>query len=95
MLWVDSQQFDAYSTNKTARQEAEKVFPDYQAEKPLRGLFSQLKTTRDNTDALLNLGAQKQALSELNNELSAKGNESWKEKRRVSFASVLTVIPHG
>ncbi|MDI2590436.1 hypothetical protein NYP20_13225 [Pseudomonas sp. N3-W] len=80
MLWVDSQQFDAYATNKTARQEAEKIFPDYQAEKPLRGLFSQLKTTLGNTDALLNLGAQKQALSELNKELSAKGNESWKEK---------------
>ncbi|MGY4818375.1 TcdA/TcdB catalytic glycosyltransferase domain-containing protein [Pseudomonas chlororaphis subsp. piscium] len=88
MLWVDSQQFDAYAINKTARQEAEKVFPDYQAEKPLRGLFSQLKTTLGNTDALLNLGAQKQALSELNKELSAKGNESWKEKLLSGAAKV-------
>ncbi|MDD2137323.1 TcdA/TcdB catalytic glycosyltransferase domain-containing protein [Pseudomonas kurunegalensis] len=80
MLWVDSQQFDAYANNKTARQEAEKIFPDYQAEKALRGLFSQLKTTLVNTNALLHTGAQQQALSELNKHLSAKGNESLKEQ---------------
>lgn len=80
MLWVDSQQFDAYANNKTARQEAEKIFPDYQAEKALRGLFSQLKTTLGNTGVLVHMGAQKQALSELNKQLSAKGNESLKEQ---------------
>lgn len=79
-LWVDSSQFDAYATNKAAREGAEKIFPEYQSEKPLRGLFSQLKTTLDKPGAVLNLAAQKQALSELNKELSAEGNESWKQK---------------
>ncbi|AZC83998.1 TcdA/TcdB catalytic glycosyltransferase domain-containing protein [Pseudomonas chlororaphis] len=79
-LWVDSSQFDAYATNKAAREKAERIFPEYQSEKPLRGLFSQLKTTLDRPDTVLNPAAQKQALSELNKELSAKGNEVWKQK---------------
>ncbi|KTB81988.1 hypothetical protein AO072_16295 [Pseudomonas syringae ICMP 13102] len=84
MLWVDASQFKAYETNKITRQQAENVFPEYQSEKLMRGLFSQLETTLDTSGSVSNLSAQKQALSELNKELLAEGNESLKQN----------VLPH-
>lgn len=84
MLWIDSTQFDAFETNKITRQQAEKVFPDYQSEKLMRGLFSQLEITLDKSGRVSNLSAQKQALNELNKELLAEGNESLRQ----------TVLPH-
>ncbi|OQS35727.1 hypothetical protein B0T39_17620 [Chromobacterium haemolyticum] len=79
-LWVDSKQFGAYAANKEVREQVNALFPDakqYQQEKQLRGLFSQLKTTLQPADDQLGRAAQKQALGELNKELGAKGNEAW------------------
>ncbi|NWD25422.1 hypothetical protein HX864_19250 [Pseudomonas yamanorum] len=81
-LWVDSTQFDAYATNKAAQAKAEAIYPNYQSERPLRGLFSQLKvslqTPSNDKDQLRNKTAQKQVFSELNKELSSSGNKQLK-----------------
>ncbi|MGF6401528.1 uridine kinase [Pseudomonas frederiksbergensis] len=90
-LWVDSTQFDAFTTNQAVREEAKKVCPVYPFEKPLRGLFSQLKITLGNPGAVLNFAAQKQALSELNKELST--NEFWKEKVLPTLVTVQNAEP--
>lgn len=84
MLWVDSTQFTAYSANKAALAKAESIHPDYQAERPLRGLFSQLKTTLEQPavprHSPSRLAEQNQALKELNKELAIPGNEQLKAK---------------
>ncbi|OHX19699.1 TcdA/TcdB catalytic glycosyltransferase domain-containing protein [Chromobacterium sphagni] len=81
-LWVDSKQFGAYAANKAVRQQVDELFPgakDFQAEKLFRGLFSQLSATLGKEDGALGRAAQKQALSELNKELSARGSEAWRQ----------------
>ncbi|WP_047249728.1 TcdA/TcdB catalytic glycosyltransferase domain-containing protein [Chromobacterium subtsugae] len=81
-LWVDSKQFGAYAANREVRQQVDKLFPDagaFQAEKLFRGLFSQLAAALGKEDGALGRAAQKQALSELNKELAAPGNEAWRE----------------
>ncbi|MDQ0737961.1 TcdA/TcdB catalytic glycosyltransferase domain-containing protein [Pseudomonas sp. W4I3] len=76
-LWVDSTQFDAYAINKSAQAKAEAVYPDYQSERPIRGLFSQLKVTTQYPSQ--RKGAEHaQVISELNKELSALGNKQLK-----------------
>lgn len=87
-LWVDSTQFGAYAANKEVRKQVDALFPDpkqYQQEKLLRGLFSQLKATLQHHDTPLGLIALKQALNELNKELGAKGNET----------CLLALVPEG
>jgi hypothetical protein len=82
-LWVDSQHFGAYAANTAVREEVEKMFPDsaaYKSEKLMRGLFSQVAATLGKgSGSVHQLVARNQALAELNKELSAKGNEHWKE----------------
>lgn len=82
MLWVDSTQFDAYATNKSAQAKAEAIYPNYQSERPMRGLFSQLKVTMERPstpkDQLRNKSAQTQVITELNKELSSSGNKQLK-----------------
>ena len=82
MLWVDSSQFTAYSANKAALAKAETIYPSYQAERPLRGLFSQLKTTLEHPSgpkhSVSRLAENSQALKELNKELAVPGNEQLK-----------------
>ncbi|NWC73705.1 hypothetical protein HX823_06385 [Pseudomonas sp. P7759] len=80
MLWVDSTQFDAYATNKSAQAKAESVYPNYQSERPVRGLFSQLKTAINNPlQWPRNQIEQKQVIAELNKELLSSGNKALKE----------------
>lgn len=80
MLWVDSTQFDAYSTNKAAQAKAESIYPNYQSERPVRGLFSQLKTVMNSPAHLPQANIeQKQVIAELNKELSSSGNKVLKE----------------
>ncbi|AZE86956.1 TcdA/TcdB catalytic glycosyltransferase domain-containing protein [Pseudomonas orientalis] len=76
-LWVDSTQFDAYATNKSAQAKAESVYPGYQSERPIRGLFSQLKVTTQHPGQR-NGAEQAQVISELNKELSSSGNKQLK-----------------
>lgn len=77
MLWVDSTQFDTYATNKTAQARAESIYPNYQSERPVRGLFSQLKTVMSSPgNEQRNKIEQKQVISELNKELSSPGNKA-------------------
>ena len=81
-LWVDSLQFDTFAMNKSVREKISELFPNpkqYQAEKLFRGLFSQLKSTLGKSETLQDRAAQKQALKDLNIDLSAIGNESWKQ----------------
>ncbi|KRP62666.1 TcdA/TcdB catalytic glycosyltransferase domain-containing protein [Pseudomonas orientalis] len=76
-LWVDSTQFDAYATNKSAQAKAESVYPGYQSERPIRGLFSQLKVTTQHPGQR-NGAEQAQVITELNKELSSSGNKQLK-----------------
>nr|WP_314566813.1 TcdA/TcdB catalytic glycosyltransferase domain-containing protein [uncultured Pseudomonas sp.] len=86
MLWVDSTQFDAYATNKAAQSNAERIYPNYQSERPVRGLFSQLKTAVNSpAHSPRNQIEQKQVLAELNKELSTSGNKKLKD----------TLLPEG
>ncbi len=79
MLWVDSTQFDAYATNKSAQAKAESIYPGYQAERPLRGLFSQLNAVLNNAGtSARNSSETKQVLLELNKELSSSANKTLK-----------------
>lgn len=83
-LWVDSQQFGAYAANKSVRQQVDALFSGvdakaYQGEKLFRGLFSQVAATLGRSQNPLSEMAQRQALSELNKELAAPGNEQWKQ----------------
>jgi len=79
MLWVDSTQFDAYATNKAAQAKAESIYPGYQAERPIRGLFSQLKATINSAGLHpRNKAEQTQVLTELNKELSSSANKALK-----------------
>ena len=81
-LWVDSTQFGAYAANKEALAKAEALFPDFQAERPLRGLFSQLGVTLAQPGSgpltASRLAEQNQAIKELDKELSSPGNERLK-----------------
>lgn len=81
-LWVDSTQFDAYATNKAAQAKAEAIYPNYQAERPIRGLFSQLKVSlqmpSNDKNQPRNKLEQAQVFSELNKELSSSGNKQLK-----------------
>lgn len=80
MLWVDSTQFDAYKTNKAAQAKAETIYPNYQSERPARGLFSQLKATMNSSARLpRNKIEQKQVIAEFNKELSSSGNKALRE----------------
>jgi hypothetical protein len=82
-LWVDSLQFDTFSTNKAVREKIGGLFSDpqqYQAEKLFRGLFSQLNSTLGKPETFQNEWAKRQALKDINIELSAKCNESFKQK---------------
>ncbi|AZF50742.1 hypothetical protein C4J85_0225 [Pseudomonas sp. R4-34-07] len=76
-LWVDSTQFDAYATNKSAQAKAEAIYPGYQSERPIRGLFSQLKVTME-SPRQRKPAEQSQVISELNKELSASSNKQLK-----------------
>ncbi|MFO2463526.1 glycosyltransferase [Pseudomonas sp. 15FMM2] len=82
MLWVDSLQFKAYATNKLAQQRAQDIYPDYQSERPMRGLFSQLKVAMQapvNTEHLPSSKVAKlQVISELNKALSTSDNKQLK-----------------
>lgn len=79
MLWVDSTQFGAYATNKSAQAKAQSIYPNYQSEWPLRGLFSQLKAVlQDPRRNMSGNTEQKQAIAELNKELSSPGNKELK-----------------
>lgn len=82
-LWVDSLQFDAFSTNKAVREKIGELFSDprqYQAEKLFRGLFSQLNSSLGKPVTFENESAKKQALKDINIELSAKCNDSFRQK---------------
>ncbi|MCP1292861.1 hypothetical protein NK214_22010 [Chromobacterium sp. S0633] len=64
-LWVDSKPFGAYAVNKDVREQVNTLFPDakqYQQEKQLRGLFSQLKAGLQSEDKPLGRAAQKKEM---------------------------------
>ncbi|MBN3002358.1 hypothetical protein JW897_01275 [Chromobacterium alkanivorans] len=64
-LWVDSKPFGACAVNKKVREQVNTLFPDakqYQQEKQLRGLFSQLKASLQSEDKPLSRAAQKKEM---------------------------------
>jgi hypothetical protein len=85
-LWVDSQQFNAYNDNKVVRDKIQKIFPDrtaYQQEKELRGMFHQLKMSKQNSQHPLQpetlSSESQQSIQEINKTLNKTEFKHWKE----------------
>jgi hypothetical protein len=81
-IWMDSRQLGAYDENKKVGQQLDQIFPDkkaYQTEKLFRGLFSQLHASLSKTGPE-HASASRQALSELNKELSKPAHLSLKRR---------------
>ncbi len=82
-LWTDSKHLGAYAENQAIGRQISALFPDgkaFQTEKTFRGLFNQLHVSMNQPLNPGNLTALHLSLSELNKELSKKGNAQLKQR---------------